>query len=229
MNIKELKTYYHTDKYIDRSLFAAKARLLQSIWRGENNIPYLPELGNYLNDEYAYTLESNFLTPKIREYVKNELNANDKRFGKDKKVIKKDRLYENLLASQPLAFNLFVELITPDFALATKVFKEIFGNMIQKITSIDFEISPGRKDEKYIGDRSAFDVFIKYDGIKGKGFMGIEVKYSETLKDEPASFKNRYKEVAKNQANLQPKELKISVKCQNLLSRFGEIIYCHFQ
>ncbi|MFZ4414389.1 MAG: PGN_0703 family putative restriction endonuclease [Bacteroidales bacterium] len=198
MTIKELKEKFHTD-YNDSSLFAGKARLLQSIWRKENNIPYLPaKFGNYINSEYAYKNESNFLTPKIREFIKNEIDTNEKRIDKNKKVIKKDRLYENLLASQPLAFNLFVELITPDYSLATKVFQRIFGNRIHNIISIEFEISPGRSKKKYTYDRSAFDVFIQYNGDKGKGFIGIEVKYAETLKDKPASFKERYKEVAED-------------------------------
>lgn len=191
----ELQRKYKTD-YKDKSIFASNARLLQSIWREEKNIPMMKTYGNFLSHEQAYIQELNFLTPKIREIVKKQIEDNLIRKGKDVKVIKKDRLYENLLSSQPLAFNLFGELITPDYKLADKVLKKIFPDKIKKVTSIDFEISTCRGDLNYTGDHSAFDVFVTYDGIKGNGFIGIEVKYAETLLDVPAKFKERYRQVA---------------------------------
>ena len=39
-------------------------------------------------------------------------------------------------------------------------------------------------------------MFILYDGLKGSGFIGIEIKYAETLMDDSARYRNRYKEVA---------------------------------
>lgn len=191
----ELQQKYFTN-YPDKSIFFSNARLLQSIWREENHIPLKCKYGNYLDIEQAYSQELNFLTPKIREIVKNEVELNRNRKGKDKKVISKKRLYENLLSSQPLAFNLFAELITNDFELANIVLKQIFPNRILNITSIEFEVSTCRGDIKYTGDHSAFDVFIRYKGLKGNGFIGIEVKYSEHLLDNPASFKETYKRVA---------------------------------
>lgn len=191
----EIRKKYKTE-YLDKSEFAANARLLQSMWRENNQIPLLRTWGNYLSIEQAYCKQLNFISDKVRLKVKEEVDANELATGKNVKVLKTDRLYENLLASQPLAFNLFAELITPDFDIASKVFNKIFGDRIKKIISIDFEISPGRGDIKYTGDRSAFDVFIKYEGIKGNGFIGIEVKYAETLLDKPANYKERYKEIA---------------------------------
>ncbi len=193
----EIRKKYKTS-YSDRSDFASRARLLQSVWREEHGITLKRTWGNFLSLKQAYCKEHNFLTQKIKDEVRKEVDANENSFGKDKKVIKTDRLYENLLASQPLAFNLFAELITPGYKIANKVFKKIFGDVIHNITSIKFEISPGRGENKYIGDRSAFDVFIQYAGKKGKGFIGIEIKYAETLLDEPAKSKERYIEVAKD-------------------------------
>ena len=190
----QLRKQFRTD-YYDKSVFAANARLLQSIWREEQGIPLKRAYGNFLDSDQAYCQKLNFLSQKIRNIVQIEIEKNEYLKGKNKKVIKKDRLYENLLSSQPLAFNLFSEFITPDYEIADKVFKKLFGNRIQKITSIEYEYSPGRSDLKYTGDRSAFDVFIRYEGV-GKGFIGIEIKYAETLFDDPAKFKNRYKEVA---------------------------------
>ncbi len=191
----ELQRKYKTD-YKDKSIFASNARLLQSIWREENNILLERTYGNFLSHEQAYDQELNFLTPKIKAIVKKEIEENVTRKGKDVKVMKKDRLYENLLSSQPLAFNLFGELITPEYELAKRIFKKLFPDKIKKVTSIDFEISTCRGDLNYTGDHSAFDVFITYEGIRGKGFIGIEVKYAETLLDIPAKFKERYRDVA---------------------------------
>lgn len=188
---KEYKTEFN-----DKSVFAANARLLQSIWRHEKGIPLKRTFGNFLSTEQAYCNQLNFLTPKIREVVREEVEQNERKTGPERKVIKRDRLYENLLASQPLAFNLFAELIAPDYELANRVFTKLYSDQIKKITSIEFEISLGRGDIKYTGDRSAFDVFICYEGHKGAGFIGIEIKYSEALLDTPASFKERYREVA---------------------------------
>jgi len=187
---------YKTD-YNDKSVFAANARLLQSIWREEKGIPLKRIFGNYLSLKQAYCEEFNFLSQKIKDEVRKVVDGNELRDDNERKVIKTDRLYENLLASQPLAFNLFAELITPGYEVANKVFKKLFGDRIRNITSIEFEISPGRRNLRYTGDRSAFDVFIKYIGKQGNGFIGIEVKYAETLLDEPAKIKDKkYKEVA---------------------------------
>lgn len=192
---KSTRQKYFTD-YSDKSDFASNARLLQSYWRENSNIKLERTYGNFLSVDQAYCQQLNFLTDKIRETVKKEIKENEKRKGKEKKVIKVDRLYENLLASQPLAFNLFAELITDDLKLANEVFRSIFSEKVQSISSIEFEISPGRGDLKYTGDRSAFDVFITYTGKSGKGFIGIEIKYAETLLDKPASFKDRYRAVS---------------------------------
>lgn len=62
-----------------------------------------------------------------------------------------------------------------------------------KITAIEFEYSPGRKNTKYTGDSSAFDVFVEYENkLYQKCFFGIEVKYAEDLNDEPATHKESY-------------------------------------
>ncbi len=194
---KEIKKQFNTD-YRDKSVFAENARLLQSIWRIEKGFPLNSKrgYGNFLGVEQAYFHEANFLTPTIKTFVKKEIEKNENRKGLDKKLIRKDRLYENLLASQSLAFNLFSELITSDFQLVNRIFRKIFKDREFDIISIDFEISPGRGNNKYTGDKSAFDVFIKFKGGKGKGFIGIGIKYTETLLDLPARYKERYKEVA---------------------------------
>ncbi|MBK8551062.1 MAG: hypothetical protein IPL53_08415 [Ignavibacteria bacterium] len=42
-------------------------------------------------------------------------------------------------------------------------------------------ILAGRGSKEYSGDHSAFDVFVEFVRNEKKGFIGIEVKYSENL------------------------------------------------
>jgi len=189
--------------------FASNARLLQSLWAKKNDLPIeqrqmrlkdgtvrvLPPLRNYVQLDHAMQHGSNFLTKTIRQAVTNEMAANEKRSGADRKTIRPDRLYSNLLSSQPMAFNLFGEL-KADLGLASRVFKRLFQSRISEVTNIEFEYSPGRGNAKYTEDRSAFDVFVEYTGPNGKGFVGIEVKYAENMNVEPAKFRDKYKVVA---------------------------------
>ena len=188
---KQIRLKYHTD-YSDLSEFASKARLLQSIWRTEKGFDF-EKLGNYLKLDFAKKNGANFLTDSIFKIVKNEVD-NSKKKGK---MISEPRIWNNLLSSQPLAFNLFGELKL-DKQLATQIFSELYPELgITSILEIEFEHSPGRKDSKYTGDSSAFDVFVEYlDKLNNKSFLGIEVKYSENLKDNPSSHKKRYEEIS---------------------------------
>lgn len=88
-------------------------------------------------------------------------------------------------------------LIVKELDLATKYFKKLFPNRIDTITSVKFEYSPGRGDSKQIGDHSAFDVFVEFEKREKKGFIGIEVKYAESLREESKqkaekNFKQQY-------------------------------------
>ncbi|MBN1184209.1 MAG: hypothetical protein JXB49_18110 [Bacteroidales bacterium] len=201
-----LMELFHTN-YKDLSVFAANARLLQSIYRHEKNLPIERRVitvkgkekesifGNYIDYPFAKETLANLISENTKKVVRIEMADNKKRQGNEIKQIKEKRLFGNLLSSQPLAFNLFSEL-SVNIPLANQVFQTIFKDRIIQIESINFEISPGRGDCKYTCDHSAFDVFIRYKGEKGVGFIGVEVKYSEALKDNPAKFKPRYKEVA---------------------------------
>jgi len=189
---KQLRKKYRTD-YRDRTEFASIARLLQSIWREEKGYES-GNYGNYLDLDFAKTTGANFLNQRIFEIVKTEV----KNKHIDGKVIQEPRIWNNLLSSQSLAFNIFGELKL-NKGLSTQVFKELYPKRkIEQIDSIEFEYSPGRKNNKYTGDSSAFDVFVEYtNGLNEKGFIGIEVKYAEDLKDEPSSHKEKYDIIAK--------------------------------
>ncbi len=188
---KELRNKYKTD-YNDRTDFASCARLLQSIWRTEKGFEY-EKYGNFLKPDFAKRTGANFLTKGIFEIVKQEVQNKHV----DGKVIKEPRIWNNLLSSQPLAFNLFGELKL-NLNLASLVFNSLFPDRkIKDVKDIWFEYSPGRKNMQYTGDSSAFDVFVLYENeLAEECFFGIEVKYAENLYDEPSTHKNRYEVIS---------------------------------
>jgi len=193
---KEDRIKFNID-YPQDTDFSAYARLLQSKWRDKKKFPEL-KLGNFLDIEVAKTTKVNFLTENIRKLVSKEV-ANAKKTGG---LISEPRIWNNLLSSQPLCFNLFGELHF-DLDLATKYFKQLFPNRLDSVTAVKFEYSPGRGDTKYIGDHSAFDVFVEYTKDDRKGFIGIEVKYAESLNEETKdkankNFKEQYATLTNN-------------------------------
>ena len=160
--------------------YSAFARLLQSKWREKKGFPYL-KFGNFLEIEFAKTSKENYLTPNIRNLVTSAV-GNSKISGA---MIGEPRIWNNLLSSQPLCFNLFGEMHF-DLDLATKFFTNIFPQRIDSVTSVNFEYSAGRGNSDYSGDNSAFDVFVEYIKNGKMGFIGIEVKYAESLREESA-------------------------------------------
>jgi hypothetical protein len=187
---KEERIKFNVD-YPPDTDFSAYARLLQSKWRDKKGYPEL-KFGNFIEIEFAKSTKSNFLTDNIRQLVTQEV-ANSKKTGG---LIGEPRIWNNLLSSQPLCFNLFGELYF-DLDLATKYFQRLFPNRLDEVLAVKFEYSPGRGDTKYIGDHSAFDVFVEYTKGNKKGFIGIEVKYAESLKEETIgkaskNFKEQY-------------------------------------
>jgi len=182
---KEDRIKFNVD-YPQDTDFSAYARLLQSKWRDKKGFPEL-KLGNFIDTEFAKTSKANFLTDNIKQLVTQEV-ANAKKTGG---LIGEPRIWNNLLSSQPLCFNLFGELHF-DLDLATKYFKQLFPNRLDSVTAVKFEYSPGRSNTKYIGDHSAFDAFVEYTKDNKKGFIGIEVKYAESLREETKKTANKY-------------------------------------
>ena len=194
-----LQRYHAWEPDTDERGFQWRLRLLQSLWREEQGLAAGEYRGKTRGTRIAMPAArdalSNYLTPNIREVVRRELdNPGDKLYGAP-------RIYENLLSSQPLCFNLFGEL-TLDPDLATRALADMSEGRIARVRAIDFEFSPGRKDSRYTGDRSAFDVYVQYETRSGgKGFAGIEVKYHESLNvgEERAHYEEhgeRYDEIA---------------------------------
>lgn len=199
--LDQLAKKYQVLEKADKSEFQRKARLLQSLWREEQGYPIgvhkyngkSRPLGSRLAMPWAEESLANYLTENIKEVVRTEVL--DKRKSKGK-LYSKPRIFNDLLSSQPLCFNLFGEL-QRDLSFATKFFSELIPAGAQEVTGINFEYSPGRGEERYTGDHSAFDVYVTYTTPSGgNGFLGIEVKYHENLKDQAADHRQRYDEIA---------------------------------
>ncbi len=200
MTLDELAKEYTALESVDGSAkFQKRARLLQSMWRADQEYPMgtkdtSPEpLGSMLPMPWAEETLANFLTPSIQQVVIEEVRG-EKR--EKVQLYKEPRIFNNLLSSQPLCFNLFGE-IARDMSLASKAFRELTNGYLYEVTDFRFEFSPGRSDPKYLGDGTSFDVFVSGNSQSGEMvFLGIEVKYHENLKKWKKALKERYDEVA---------------------------------
>ena len=136
---------------------------------------------------------ANYLTPRIRETVRHEVLDPARSRGK---LYGKPRIFNHLLSSQPLCFNLFAELCH-DLTLASRALAEMTRGRLTEVTAINFEWSPGRRDDRYTGDKTAFDVYVQFrNAAGGRGFLGIEVKYHENLESKKNEYRPRYDKVA---------------------------------
>lgn len=173
-----------------------KARLLQARWREREALAVGLHRGRPLGSRLAMPFAkaglASFMTATTREVVRAEVFDPRKSAGK---VYEEPRLYDNLLTSQALCFNLFAEL-QRDLGLAARAVGRLLNRPKLVVTAIEFEHSPGRSDPRFTADRSAFDVFVAYDSGGDRGFVGIEVKYAESLNDKVARYRGRYDEVA---------------------------------
>ena len=219
-DLDRLARKYIAFEEVDKSNFQRKARILQSIWRIEQgyeigiHVDKTGErpLGSRLVMPWAEETLSNYLTNAIREVVRDEVMNEQKSQGK---FYDRRRIFNNLLSSQPLCFNLFGEL-QQDLTLATSVFKNITSGRVAVVTGIEFEYSPGRGDDRYTSDNSAFDVYVTCQTAQGGcGFIGIEVKYHENLKGKAAKHRSRYDEIAEMMGCFKEERL-IELKLQPL-------------
>lgn len=190
----------------------SRLRLLQAMWAEATYPGFTP--GTYVSypkdgDPVTVTLGSrfpdtgvepdnrNFLTPEIGDVVRETISDTSQ-----KRVIVAPRIWLDMLSSQPLCFNLFAEL-KRDTDLATRVVRRLWPDFVgdATVTGGEFEWSPGRDDDTFLDNGSAFDaIFFLTWADHVTGFLGIETKYHETL-GGGAKSKPRYTEVA-NEAGI---------------------------
>lgn len=154
------------------------SRMLQAIYRGAKVD------GVYCNkvDPLMKNMMINFMR---HEKLSNEAIVELVEIKSRNRLSDEIRLTENLLSSQPLAFNLFLPLKWDNYKTATKVFQKLFPDLgIASVTMIKLEYVPGDEapDTRRKIDNSCFDVYVEYlNSHQGKGGLGFEVKYTESF------------------------------------------------
>lgn len=190
---KELESIYGNQSSSDNS-FTAKARLLQSTWRVENGLQM--GLGPTKNSKTIYgnmikdgeLSGKNFFYAETFEYA---LWRVDKKL-KDE-TIESYRLFNNLMSSMPMAFNLFHPLMMLQSrhpAVLDQMIQNVFPDLpIYKIKEIGLEFIP-TPIEQYTNDKSAMDAFISFwDKEGGEHIIAIETKYTDSLGTNTSSEK----------------------------------------
>lgn len=134
---------------------------------------------NRINDGDIDPDKKNFLSKEISGKV--QLALSEQKSG----IMETDRLYNNLLSSQPLAFNFFGFFrANSDLALA---FLQTLRPDIISVDDIVFEYAP-----KSSQDSSAFDFGFVVRTDTEKGFIGFECKYTDTFSYQRSSSKIYY-------------------------------------
>lgn len=123
-----------------------------------------------INGEFS---KKNFLSQNIILAV--EQTIMERKLAK-KGIIEEDRLFNNLLSSQPLCFNFFGEFKN-DLKFALLVLRQ-FWPEIQEVGKVIFEFAP---QENYSKDNSAFDVAFEVRIGEKLGLIGLECKYTDTF------------------------------------------------
>lgn len=184
--------------------FRRAARLLQCLWlrdreiptghhvRGDGDDAVATELHSYLSRDAARA-GRNFLSPEIHALVRRELLMRE-----EGAAIDEDRLFGNALSSMPLTFNLFGPMAL-DLNLSTAALRQLLPGFVHQVTGFIFEHSPGRRQERFLNDGTAFDLAIRVITPEGEdGTIFVETKYSEDMSGPAARLRDRYDEVSRS-------------------------------
>jgi hypothetical protein len=183
------------------SRFRSAARLRQALLRETQGLPIgdyrtakgtRRKLGSYINCQAA-AKAANFISPEVARLVRREIA-----YREEGALIDEGRLWRNMLSSAPAAFNVIGPLKL-DMRLANSVLRALCSDFVQRTTAILFEHSPARRHPAFTHDRTAFDAIAKCTTREGHhGFVGIELKYSETMTEPPARLRQRYDDLSRS-------------------------------
>lgn len=189
---------HHVHEPMD-TRFRSAARLLQALWREDRELP----IGSYVGDDgkrhklgsritdVAGKTGANFLTPEIAHVARREIA-----YREVGAMVDQDRLATNLLSSMPLTFNLLAPLGMVEDR-ATCVLTELLPAFSGVPMQLLYEHSPGRGNPRFSADYTAFDAMFRYSTFfGGKGFVAIEIKYSETMREPVPRMRPRYDELS---------------------------------
>jgi len=176
--------------------FTAKCRLLQSEYRA-NHLKEPCGVGPTKNSKKTYgnmlangeASGSNFISKAAFAFAQEKIIQKQTNRAL---TIDEFRLFNNMLSSMPMCFNLFSNLralLIEDKKEASRIVKLLFHEIkwIETVEEIDVEFIPTPIKE-YTNDKSAFDAMLLVtttDG--GKGLISIETKYTDLLGKNIAS------------------------------------------
>jgi hypothetical protein len=153
------------EQYGPDNAFKAAARLHQSRYRAEVLRVGCDVYGNRLLDADARDILNYYDGLGVRDWHSSRLPYSMKRDA-------------DMLRSEHIPINMFVPLIGRE-ELAGRLMAGAFGVACEKVLGIEIEYAPSPK-ENYLADRTAFDVYVKYEDQRGEPCgIGIEVKYTE--------------------------------------------------
>jgi len=201
--MKDIEDNIYGNQCGSDNAFTRKARLLQSMYRVE--IGEEEGFGPTRNSKRKYgnmisggeVSGKNFLMKETFEYAKERVEKKKKE--KTVETIDGFRLFNNLLSSQPMAFNMFyplMSLLKQDPAKVTLAVRSVFKNLpVFEVTEIGLEFIP-TPIENYTNDKSTMDAYIKFvDNKGGKHIIAIETKYTDVLGVNEASHCEEQKQL----------------------------------
>ena len=178
--------------------FTRRCRLLQSWYRVE--VLGISECGPWQKGARPVgsslvdgdVTGANLLTPEAFAYAKQRVA--DKKDHPDL-TIDEFRLFNNMLSSMPMCFNLFADFraaVHAGCSDATTVLAAIFrSSPIEEIQDVIVEMIP-TPVEDYIDDKTAFDAAIFFVDPQGQpGLASIETKYTDKLGKNPAAKQDK--------------------------------------
>ena len=179
--------------------FTEKCRKLQGCFRVETNEEEPMGIGPSGKPQINMIVDGdktgkNFVNDFAFNYAKQRVEGRKKY-----ETFSVDRLFNNLLSSQPMAFNLFcpfIEMLEKGKVKeVSSVFRAIFHDKgIDKVKKIVLEYLH-TDIQNYLNDKTAMDAIIRYIDDEGKdSFIAIETKYTDVLGTNSASNTTLHKE-----------------------------------
>ena len=170
--------------------FTQKCRELQGAYRERMGEPM--GVGPWPPENKKSRPQINMLVDgkKTGKNFVNEFTFNYAKYRVENKqhneTIDEYRLFNNMLSSQPMAFNLFCPFIQMlkegKEEVVTTIFKAIFPDKhIREVTKVELEFLH-TKIENYLNDCTAMDAIVRYKDTDGKpAFIAIETKFAANL------------------------------------------------
>lgn len=183
--------------------FTHRCRLLQSLYREEIQEPMgrgpwrnsvTKQISMISNGEKS---GKNFVNPETFHYATKRVEE-----IKENETINDFRLFNNLLSSQPMAFNLFYPLIqlreNGHQELVNTLICSVFPQLpIGQVTEIGLEFLH-TEIKNYLNDKTAMDAIIRYEDKEHRRcFIAIETKYTDVLGTKSANNTERHREFIK--------------------------------